>query len=265
MTKTFKLVGLCLLTLSLTLSVASCCGNDDDDNNNGTNPGGTPATHAMSTSGRNIKTLTLSESGDNVVANFTYDAQGRVTQENIDVDGEHMVTTYEYNDGTIVATRSANNAPYGTIVYTLTDGLVSNSVETDAEDPNNTYSYRYQYQDKCLTAFGDSDYMTSCSWTNGNLTGMDDGEVAIAYSTEATATSKIELWLLAEFDDLSLALQGYFGNGTKNRLAAITNNFVGATFNVAYEVDNHGDPTHITISLSYGGETSVQEIDIVWE
>ncbi len=261
MRKAFKLIGLSLVAIAMSVNF-SACKEDEEKENNGTGNGGTPARQAMSTSGRNIKTLSINSGGneDDAVANFTYDAQGRVVQESLLVDGECMTTTYEYNEGTVVATRSIDNMPYSTIVYTLADGLVTGSVETNSDDPDDTYTVSYQYQNRCLTAMGKSDDMSTYTWSNGNLTGMDDGDVEVAYNTD-NCTGKVELWLLASFDDLSMALQGYFGNGTKNRPISLTNNFVGATFTITYEVDSYGDPT--TITTSYGGMS--ESVNIVWE
>ncbi len=261
MKKTFKLIGMCLVALAMTMTFAACeprdSGNNDDNDS-----GGIPARQAMSTSGRNIKTLSINSGGneDDAVANFTYDAQGRVVQESIQTDGELLVTTYEYNEGTVVATRSDNNMPYSTIIYTLADGRVVSSVETDNYAPKNSYTLSYQYLNGCLTAIGDGDYISSYTWSDGNLTGMDDGEVEVAYNTD-NCTGKVELWLLASFDDLSMALQGYFGNGTKNRPISVTNHYAKATFTISYEVDSYGDPT--TITTTYGGIS--ETLTIVWE
>ncbi len=263
MRKTFKLIGLCLVAIAMSVNFSACTEDEEEENNNGGGNGGTPARQAMSTSGRNIKTLSINSGGyeDDAVANFTYDAQGRVVQESILADGELLVTTYEYNEGTVVATRSIdNNIHYSTIVYTLAPGRDISSEETDSDVPEASYTLSYQYQNGCLTAIGESGYMSTYTWSDGNLTGMDDGEVEVAYNTD-NCTGKVELWLLASFDDLSMALQGYFGNGTKNRPISVTNHYAEATFTISYEVDSYGDPT--TITTTYGGIS--ETLNIVWE
>ncbi len=245
MQKTFKLISLSLIALFMSMSFIAC--DPPEGEGNGTNSGGTTGTPgAMSTSGKRIKTML----NDSDMYTFSYDAQGRVAScvQSCN-DGTVYTATYTYGNNSIEVVHTDNGEPDGRDVYTLANGLVSNLTSYD-DDGSVSYTESYQFQDKnfvgCTYTDEEGPYNTHFTWSNGNLTEWDDEGDFTTFDYNTTASrDKIELWLVTNDYDLALVLQGYFGNGTKNRLNQVTSS------------SSDGDEYHMTLYYNYNDDGDV--------
>ncbi len=255
MKNAFKLIGLCLAAVAISLIFAAC--GDDEEND-----GNTPTRQTMSTSGKNIKSM---EIFDDESISFTYDAQGRVATETSHDGDDFYTTNFEYNDNNIIANTYCNGETYQRTVYTLTEGLITECAIYYNDSIYNCNEY-YQYQNGYLTHCSDSsiNFEQQHTWAEGNLTHVAnslDSPIDWFYST-TDSKDRVELLLIIE-RDYAMVLQGYYGHGTKKRIRqAQFSDYDGwfeTDFNYTY--DNNGDVS--TISTMVEGEPIT--FSFVWE
>ncbi len=265
MKKTFKLIGMCLVAFAMSMNFSACTDEEDNENNNGN--GGTPARQAMSTSGRNIKSMNVD--GENFT--FTYDAQGRVVSCVINyVDDPYSIPytlAFTYGDNTIEAIYSEEGMVEGRLVYTLTDGLITGLTMYEDEMVVCTDSYRYENGYLVSSTYTDEDgpYTLGFSWSNGNLTQVnDDGYLTTVHYGTQESRDKIELFILtygiSDFITPALSLQGYFGKGSQKRMSQCVSPDMNGDYviNFSYNYDAQGDVSalNLTDSDMYGATST---------
>ncbi len=267
MKKTLKLLSLCFVAVALSMNFAAC-GDGEDDDNHGNTPGGTTGNrYAMSASGRNIKTITLLSQ---LNISFVYDAQGRVVQDNFELEGDVFSTSYEYGDGIITTTSSEGGEVYGTRTLTLTDGLITSIVgEYDGEAASMTF----QYDGRKLVSYNYSDgYETyTLTWSDDNIVSspsvFSGGEVNVphTYNSDLISNDRLEMIFCTLIEEYGLLLQGYYGDGTKNRLSSTTLDMDGTPAEMSYSYTFDANNEVSTIDLSIMGYPLGMPTTVVWE
>ncbi len=271
MKKTFKLIGMCLMAFAMGMSFAACNPGDDDDNNGNTPGGGTGGgtggnRYAMSASGRNIQSMSFMSQ---LTFSFTYDAQGRVVQDVIEIEGSRIVNSYEYGDGIITATYSEDGEVYGTRTLTLTDGLITSAV---GEYEGETESMTFQYDGRKLVGFTYDGESYTFEWTDGNITSspgvFSEGteNSPHTYNTELVSNDRLELiYCGVMVEEFGLLLQGYYGDGTKNRLNTSSAVMEGMPVDFSYIYTFDADNELSSIDLSVMGYPLGMPTTVVWE
>ncbi len=272
MKKTFKLIGMCLVALAMTLNFAACTPGDDDDNN-GNTPGGNdgggtgfPTTAMSSTTGRNLAGLNMYGQVDFF---FDYDAEGRVVKQSYTLEGTEVSTKYVYHKDSIEATYKQDGELLYTRTFTLSDGLITQLSETYGDIVTDI---DFQYQDRQLTnvSYKGATIM-SLMWEDGNIVQVYDptnGTATFDYDENANSNNRIELYgSFSGFTDYGLLLQGYYGNGTRHRQNHMSMSLSGMPVDadISYVLDEAGDVSVYSIQVNAGGTTTDQIISFTWQ
>lgn len=243
--KQFRLLGMALLALIMSVGFVACSSSDDDDNNGG----------GSITSGKKLMSINY----DAETINFVYGEDGKLDQTTyIDKYNERYSGSinYSWNGNTITATKKENGR---TNSYTikLQDGKISSTNAIDGYVEAITYSGNYI---KEIEGYFSDKY----TWENGNITKIDDN-INITYYTDKVNkhSSIIDVSVLnldhASFDlnDLIMAHPNLVGTSNQNLIKSVTYTDTShdGTANYSYELDKDGYPTKIT--ETDGSDTTV--------
>ncbi len=264
MKKTFKLIGLSLVALAMSMNFAACDDDDDNQNNgNGGNDGGSTPSYAMSTTtGRNVAVMNMYDQTD---VFFTYDEKGRLVEQYFDFEGMRHSSIYEYFDNRIEGRYTQGSANVYTRTFTLTDGLITSMIEVGSGD---TVLTTCQYHDRYLVdvVVDGFPYFTA-TWEDGNMMQSNDytsGVTTYSYDESSHNSNRTELYaIFGGFTDYGLLLQGYYGNSTRNHLTSL--NTPERVVPVSYTLDEHGDVTRYSFSITLYGEEIAMPTSFTWQ
>ncbi len=242
-------ISIVLVSFLLSLNLVAC-GNKEKDHG------------AMSASGKRIKKIDMIHYD----LHFFYDLQGHVISSAMISDSDAVSSiAFIYTDSTIAITHIEKGIEYDKGLYTLTDGLITHFTSYN-DDGGIDYTETYRYQDRYLVSCryddGIETYESSYTWHNGNIiqNTLYDNASAYSYGSDV-AQDKLELWIITDYEP-ALVLQGYFGNGTTNRLSQLPNieSENGAPLNVTYDYGKKDDVISISVStdLHAGDATTIE-------
>ncbi len=251
-----------LLFLCLSVAFTACeyfTEREDEDNGNSSNT----FTGAMSTSGKRIKKM-IDPYGD--VHNFAYDAQGRILSyvESCDDDWGGIVhlRSYSYDRNTIEVSIYRNGVERGREVFMLSNNRIVSWTAYEADGTihmKQTFEYRDENFVKCNYYESDGEmFPYHLTWNNGNIIQLveDNGDIEHYNYGEENNHDRLELYWIGWDLDLALVLQGYYGNGTKNRLHQIS-----GRINLSYAYNSDGD----VIELNQIQGNSTRTYSFEWE
>ncbi len=268
MKKAFNIISLCLMVIAMSACFVACGGKEKKGDYD------EPATK------KRLKQIhervEVCECSQTYTTTFAYDAEGHIIKETtIKDNGDSVVSIYQYSDTAIVVTTCNEyfDGTNSTAKCTLTDGLITHiEYITKIDDSPLFVTYYFEYEDNHMTQQGLAGNSAIITWNDGNITESmwtEPGSHNIAttqkFTYDSTATTTlVESWNVCEAFSLALFIQGYFGNGTKNRV--ITKNEVrfGTEFTTTYtyETDSDGYPIRCSQIAEYDGETTRT---LVWE
>ena len=218
---------------------------------------------------------------DSAVQQFTYSADGKISKVETrvvehDSDGDNIISTtisfsYSANliTGKAVSIESEGNGlPHTStesITYTLDNGLIiQETVSGTGEDGTYSYTYDNDNRLKKITyhSDGEDDETTTVTWTNGNITGMNQSSNGIdlqhyiyTYSdtigNEQIRAIESPLSDLIDYEELSplyMTAMGFYGkvNGNLLRTGEIRSvdgntEYPGEVYDYSYKFNESGD------------------------
>ncbi len=223
------------MTIVMSVCFVACGGSDND----------------TSTTKKRIKQIAT----DDYTTTFAYDTEGHIVKETIiRNEGTHDCdsTVYQYNDTNIVATRYHNGIVHSLSECTLTDNLITYIEDCRGEGWPMIEEYHFEYEGKNMVKrrveggkvffTRNDDNITESLWTE-----PDSYNIVITQKftyDNTVASSLVESWNVCEAFSFALFIQGYFGNGTKNRVTTKEEVYFGSpsTTTYTYETDSDGYP-----------------------
>ncbi len=267
MKKTFKLFTLCLVALAMGMNFAACGDDDDNNQNNGDgsndNGGGSTPSYAMSTTtGRNVSVMNMYDQTD---VFFSYDDQGRIVEQYYDFEDSRYSATYQYFDNRIEGSYTQSSGTSYTRTFLLTDGLITSMTEQYGGDTTLTTC---QYQDGYLVNVVVDDFpYYDFVWQDGNLISSNDytsGITTYSYDENSLNSNRTELYaIFGGFTDYGLLLQGYYGNSSRNHLRQM--NTTARVVPITYTLDESGDVTRYSFSITVAGEEMAMPTGFTWQ
>lgn len=208
MKKTFRLICMGLIALTMGCNFTACS-SDDDDNNGNTN-----GNNGGSFNGNRLMSIT--EEGPETKI-FEYDNTGRIVKITFQYPEEgasNEITTYQYSDSKIVKIENGDDDDVFYIMeYTLTDGKITRLKETKQINgrPYNQSETTYTYNGNHLIRVYDGYSNNEVRWDGNNITSI--GTYQYTYTDIDASAGWNEYW--GEIDDV-LYNEGYFGQKSKN-------------------------------------------------
>lgn len=221
MKKTFRLIGMGLMALAVSVNFAAC-GSDDDDDDDG------------SVNGSRIVSITTTWTDDEdvEVRRFDYDNAGRIIKVTYDysyADEDNDYTTYEYSDSKIIETEYEDDDVFSN-EYTLTDGkitsckkqrIMSGKTYTMGEEYYEYDDNNYMTQARSINQNGISTSQSTYYWEDGNLVAITQKNNSYAMTvnytyTDINASAGYNTPDIGYDGEHVLYNQGYFGTKSKN-------------------------------------------------
>ena len=134
--KTFRLIGMALLAVVMSVNFASCSSDDDEEP--------TKNDDGVITNQKRLVEFTETDEHDTYTWSFSYDSKGRlISIVQKDYDSSSYITNITWGENTIRESEDDES-----ITYSLTDGLARTGSETNGTN----YSFAYN-SSKQLTAY----------------------------------------------------------------------------------------------------------------
>ncbi len=237
--KTFRLIGMALFAVLLSVGFAACSSNVDDDDNGGT-----------SSDKRLVKMTEQGESNTYTYV-FTYDSQGRVVRKDVKRDGTlDYYYIYAYFDDLIVQKYYNDRGYSKEYSLTLENGLIVSEEEK-------SWVTQYAYENGRLATKTNDNGVYSFKWENGNVTRIDlNGESHTKYEYTNYAAPK-SFFTYSNRYGKKIDLGLFYGKSAKNLPSKLIEGDDGITYDwtvkdglpiklIEMEKDDHGTYTTIT-------------------
>lgn len=250
--KQFRLLGMALLALIMSVGFVACSSSDDDDNNGG----------SSITSGK--KLIRITDTGDDGSIHefwsYIYDKNGKLIKATNNDGGYTWSIDVSWQNNSLIVTSTSDDyySQENPCKITLKDGKITNATR-DNETTNVTYFGNY------ITKNGNIEY----TWQNGNIAKIkvlnSQQTVTCTYYTDKlNMHSTWDIYNLYLYQSLPISVE--FGNllltahpnllgaNNKNLLKSITNTYNGnsKTTSYTYELDKDGYPTTISSYDEFG-------------
>lgn len=180
--KTFRMIGIALIAVLISVNFTSCSGNDDDPSND---EGGN-----IAVSKKLVEIKAVEESGEEKGFDFTYNHDGNVLTANYfrndGISNYFDNSTFTWGDNTVIESVKNSSHIADTYTYKFTNGLISS---------NNDYSYAYDSSNRltsCTSILSTNRYSeVFYTWSNDKLTKISISDNYIGEKTiEITYSGK---------------------------------------------------------------------------
>lgn len=159
--KTFRLIGMALLAVVMCVNFVSCSDDDEPAKND----------DGVITNQKQLVELRMTdEDGESVITEYTYDNNGKLVSamHTEQYDGSTHTSTYTVTWGTNKIIESRNGEA---ITYTLENGLVTHTSDSDGGDLDNT-DFTYNTNNQLAKLQDNENEYTSYTWQGEKLTKM---------------------------------------------------------------------------------------------
>ncbi len=258
--KTFRLIGMALIAIVMSVNFTSCSSDDDEENN--------------IVSGKLLRSITRKRN-DNYQFNYNEKEQFNYNEK------KQLISATTYDDKITVKWSDSD-----IIVETTSphfeeepeDFIIKNGVITSTISDNKTNTLSYDSNKHLIKLSG---YM-NCSWIweNGNISKFshDNGETISSYTCtyytdkenkhSTIDINALRLYYISGIGEGELLLMAHpnlLGTTNKNLLKSVTRND-GWSRNYTYEFDSEGYPIKIieTITDNYGSNDSTTYM-LIWQ
>ncbi len=228
-----------LLALSSAMFLFAACGSDDDGDSKNSNE--------ISY----VKSITYTDSeGDMEKITFTYE-KNKLTSLAASYKEHSYVSDFTYTSDNSI--KMVNNDEEGESILTL-DPSTKNLLKVDSKYGEDVFTTNYSYKGVFLASMGDEEYFETYTWSNNNLTKIEEiydgdveGTVTVAYSDIDNNTNlDFTIWLI---DEDPTALQQFITNISKK---------IPSTFTITED----GETEEVKISTSLDDKGRVAKMII---
>ena len=264
--KTFRFIGVALLTVLVSVSFFAC-GDDEDDGGNGDKP---------SPTNKRLVKITTEEGNTTFCNEYTYDSKGRVVKVVNKKNGNNTGhTIYTYTDNLIVKKQYYTS---GSVVnetqYELENGLIVKK----SYGKYIHYTYNNGYLATLTRSKGGVLY--NCTWRDENLQSLKsvDDEGGDSYEYTSYATPKDFIYQ-DHIDDVDSELAPFYGKSSKNLpskrikvrvndIASVSSPDATETVTEVFSYDwtmKDGLPVKLIVTEEDQSSPSTMMVDFEWE